>query len=99
MVCVDFKEKEWMLWRGKGAEKGALERRGVSSGTWLWYLDPIDETHTRLITRMRDHYRWASPFLLTQLAVDAFDFPFMRKVLLGIKARAEALAARQAADD
>ncbi len=31
------------------------------AGTWLWYLDPIDETHTRLITRMRDKYRWTRP--------------------------------------
>jgi len=96
MVCVDFREHEWMLWQGKGADRDALARRGVSAGTWLWCLDQVDETHTRLITRMRDHYRWTSPFLLTQLAVDAFDFPFMRKVLLGIKARAEALAAREA---
>ena len=76
-----------MLWRGKDAGMDALARRGVSSGTWLWYLDPVDETHTRLITRMRDQYRWSSPYLLIQLAVDAFDFPFMRKVLLGIRAR------------
>ncbi len=98
MVCVDFNENEWMLWRGKDAGGDARSRRGVSSGTWLWYLDPVDEAHTRLITRMRDQYRWTSPYLLIQLAVDAFDFPFMRKVLLGIKARAEAWAARQAGE-
>jgi hypothetical protein len=98
MVCVDFRENEWMLWRGKDADVDALSRRGVSSGTWLWYLDPVDETHTRLITRMRDRYRWTSPYIAVQLAVDAFDFPFMRKVLLGIKARAEAWAVRQAGD-
>jgi hypothetical protein len=44
------------------------------------------------MTRMRDEYRWASPFIAVQLATDVVDFPFMRKVLLGIKARAEAAA-------
>ena len=95
MVCVEFSENEWMLWRAKGADNVAVSRRGVSAGTWLWYLEPVDETHTRLITRMRDQYRWTSPYIAIQLAVDAFDFPFMRKVLLGIKARAEAWAAQQ----
>ena len=47
---------------------------------------------------MRDEYRWTSPYILIQLAVDAFDFPFMRKALLGIKARAEAWAVRQAGE-
>jgi hypothetical protein len=95
-VCVDFRENEWMLWRGKDAGLDAVARRGVSAGTWLWYLDPIDETHTRLLTRMRDEYRWTSPFILVQLLTDVLDFPFMRRVLLGIKARAEARARRQA---
>ncbi len=97
MVCVDYRENEWMLWRAKDADGDAVGRRGVSSGTWLWRLEPLDEGHTRLLTRMRDHYRWTSPYILIQLAVDAFDFPFMRKALLGIKARAEALAASEAA--
>ena len=97
MVCVDYRENEWMLWRAKDADGDAVGRRGVSSGTWLWRLEPLDESHTRLLTRMRDHYRWTSPYILIQLAVDAFDFPFMRKALLGIKARAEALAASEAA--
>ena len=95
MVCVDYRDHEWMLWRAKDADSDAVGRRGVSSGTWLWHLEPIDERHTRLLTRMRDHYRWTSPYVLIQLAVDAFDFPFMRKALLGIKARAEARAARE----
>jgi hypothetical protein len=68
------------------------QRLVVSGGTWLWYLDAIDDSHTRLITRMRDEYRWTSPLIATQLAVDVGDFPFMRRVLLGVKARAEAVA-------
>ncbi len=82
MRCVDYEDGRWMLWTG-----------GAGSGTWLWYLDPMDEHHTRLITRMRDRYSWTDPVLLPQqLLTDVGDFPFMRKCMLGIKARAERLA-------
>jgi hypothetical protein len=77
---------------GDAASGDRAQRFVTSGGTWVWYLEPADERHTRLITRMRDQYRWTSPVIATQLAVDVFDFPFMRKVLLGIKERAEALA-------
>jgi hypothetical protein len=88
MRCCDFEEPRWMLWR-------ASDR----AGTWLWYLDPVDETHTRLITRMRDEYRWSDPLVLPQqIATELGDLPFMRKCMLGIKARAERLARQQAQD-
>ena len=86
MYCMDFDEPRWMLWRAS-----------ETAGTWLWYLDPVDETHTRLITRMRDKYRWTDPLVLPQqLITELGDLPFMRKCLLGVKARAERLARLQA---
>jgi hypothetical protein len=112
MYCVAFEEPRWMLWQGRRPVAGADAVAGTAggddvlsdraqklvagSGTWLWYLDPIDASHTQLVTRMRDEYRLTSPLIVAQVLTDAFDFPFMRKVLLGIKARAEALATRQA---
>jgi hypothetical protein len=59
------------------------------SGTWAWYLEPIDETHTRLLTRLRFSYHWTSPILLFDFWLDWGDFPFMRRCMLGIKQRAE----------
>lgn len=59
------------------------------TGSWAWVLDPIDENHTRLITRLRGSYQWTSPVILFQLWIDWGDFPFMRKSLLGVKQRAE----------
>jgi hypothetical protein len=86
MYCVDFDERRWMLWRAS-----------ETAGTWLWYLDPVDETHTRLITRMRDKYRWSDPLVLPQqIITELGDLPFMRKCLLGVKARAERLAPLEA---
>ncbi len=82
VCCKDFDELHWMLWRTSD-----------EAGTWLWYLDPIDETHTRLITRMRDKYRWTNPVILPQqIITELGDLPFMRKCLRGVKARAERLA-------
>lgn len=82
MRCYDFEEPRWMLWRASD-----------HAGTWLWYLDPVDDTHTRLITRMRDEYRWTNALVLCQqIATELGDLPFMRRCMLGIKARAERLA-------
>lgn len=85
VFCVAFDEPRWMLWR-----------KDEKSGTWLWYLDPVNEGHTRLLTRMRDEYTWRRPLRLPgQIAVDLLDIFFMRKCLLGVKARAERLAATE----
>ena len=64
--------------------------------TWTWLLDPLGEGSTRLVTRVRARSSWRHPttaiwLLLTELA----DFPMMRKCLLGIKRRAEALVAER----
>ena len=73
-----FEPNRWMLW---GDEAG--------DSTWYWGLDPLDERHTRLITRVRMHYRWTSPLLLFNPLVEFTDIVMMRKCLLCIKRRAE----------
>ncbi len=86
MVCRDFEEPHWML-----------QRMG-NIGSFLWYLEPIDERHTRLMIRMRDKYRWLNPLILPmQLAVDVGDIFFQWKCLQGVKARAERMAKQQSA--
>jgi hypothetical protein len=87
MYCKAFEEPRWMLWQ---STKDSAEMSSDISGTWLWYLDTVDERHTRLITRMRDTYRWTNPLILSQqIMTELGDLPFMRKCMLGIKARAE----------
>jgi hypothetical protein len=72
-----FEPNRWMLW-----EKAA--------STWAWKLIPIDEEYTRLIIRLKCHYRWARPTIVTDLILmEIGDFPMMRKLMLGIKQRAE----------
>ncbi len=72
-----FEPNHWMLW-----EKAA--------STWTWKLIPIDEEHTRLIIRLKCHYRWTRPTIVSDLILmELGDFPMMRKLMLGIKQRAE----------
>ena len=78
-----FEPNRWMLW---GDEAG--------DSTWYWGLHQLDERRTRLITRVRMHYRWTSPLLLFNPLVEFTDIVMMRKCLLGIKRRAEASSTR-----
>jgi hypothetical protein len=58
--------------------------------TWSWTLGQLPDGQTRLVTRLRQHYRLAPATLLTIVLAEFGDFPMMRKMLLGIKHRAEA---------
>jgi hypothetical protein len=76
----DFVPNLWMLW---GDKAGGM--------TWIWGLYPVDENHTRLITRVRLKYHWFSPSIIFELLIEFTDIIMMRKCLLGIKRRAERL--------
>jgi hypothetical protein len=61
--------------------------------TWAWALDAMPDGRTRLVTRVRSSSSWRHPMtVFWLLMVEVADFPMMRKCLLGIKRRAEALA-------
>ncbi len=92
MYCRDFEKPRWMLLRMGNEDSSA------NIGSFLYYLAPIDDQHTRLMIRMRDKYQWFNPpALAMQLAVDVGDIFFQWKHLLGIKARAERMAMRERA--
>jgi len=57
--------------------------------SWSWSLYAVDEAHTRLITRERTRYQWLSPTILFDMLVEFTCIIMMRKMLLGIKERAE----------
>lgn len=91
MYCRDFEEPRWLLLR-MGDEDGSND-----IGSFLYYLDPIDERHTRVMIRMRDKYKWLDPPVIAmQLAVDVGDIFFQWKHLLGVKERVEWMAKRTA---
>ncbi|MBM3155908.1 MAG: hypothetical protein FJ004_01315 [Chloroflexi bacterium] len=60
--------------------------------TWCFMLDEIDDKQTRIILRVRTRLAM-TPMLLLSLPIMYFgQFLMIRKMLLGIKQRAEALA-------
>ena len=57
--------------------------------TWSWTLLAMPDGRTRLVTRLRQRYRAAAATVVTVILAEFGDFPMMRKMLLGIKQRAE----------
>jgi hypothetical protein len=73
--------------RVKGLEPGQwlLWWDGVGHSTWAWRLESAGPGRTRLLTRVRIHYRWTHPTILFNLLlVEPWDFPMMRKCMIGI---------------
>jgi hypothetical protein len=75
-----FAMHEWLLW-----EK--------PDSTWAWRLVPLEGARTRLVARLKARYGWEKPAsaILTLVLLEFGDFPMMRRVMKGIKARAERL--------
>jgi hypothetical protein len=81
-AVAGMEPNRWMLWQ-------------KPNSTWAWKLVPLDGGRTRLITRLKALYNWrTSPGnpLLTLILLEFGDFPMTRKLLLGVKRRAEQLA-------
>jgi hypothetical protein len=86
MWVKEFTQDRSMLWWNKENEQT----------TWAWALYPRPDGATRLVTRVRAPYSWRQPLSLVWVPLlELADFPMMRKCLLGIKRRAEALSARR----
>jgi hypothetical protein len=77
-----FELNRWLLW-----EK--------PDSTWAWKLLPLHGGRTRLILRLKQRYAWERPgsAILTLILLEFGDFPMMRRVLKGIKVRAERMSA------
>jgi hypothetical protein len=75
-----FEVNEWLLWT-------------KSDSTWAWQLSPTDGNGTRLVTRVHAVYDWHHPLaaLLAVVLMEFGDFAMQRRMLRGIKTRAESL--------
>lgn len=77
-VVDSFAEPSWQLWR-------------TPNRSWAWRLIPLAGGRTRLITRLKTVYEWGRPLALaTVVLTECADYPMMRRVLRGIRDRAEA---------
>jgi hypothetical protein len=75
-----FELNQWLLWR-------------KTDSTWAWKLTAAGDGTTRLVTRVRAVYNWSHPLtaLLGVVLMELGDFAMMRRMLLGIRERAEVL--------
>jgi hypothetical protein len=75
-----FEPHDWLLWT-------------KSDSTWAWQLTRT-ESGTRLVTRIHAVYDWSHPLsaLLGVVLMEFGDFAMLRRMLRGIKARAESLS-------
>jgi hypothetical protein len=82
-----FEVNNWLLWT-------------KPDSTWVWQLSPTDAGGTRLVTRIHAVYDWKHPLLAVfgAILMEFGDFAMMRRMLRGIKARAELLQ-RQTAEN
>ena len=73
-----FEINKWLLWT-------------KPDSTWAWQLTPTDEGGTRLVTRIHAVYDWRHPLMavLGVLLMEFGDFAMIRRMLRGLKTRAE----------
>ena len=65
---------------------------GTPGGTtWAWLVAPRPDGSTRLLARIRSRYDWRSPSILFSALVEFGDIWMMRRMLMNIRRRAEAL--------
>jgi hypothetical protein len=76
-----FAVNSWLLWT-------------KPDSTWSWQLNPTPSGGTRLVTRIHVTYDWRHPVtaFLGVVLMEFGDFAMLRRMLRGIKARAEAIA-------
>ena len=76
-----FDAPHWLLW-------------SKPDSTWSWRLSPTQSGGTRLVTRIQARHDWRRPVVgaLSLVLLEFGDFAMMRRMLRGIKQRAEALA-------
>ncbi len=71
--------ERYFIWSGKAGNDG-----------FTWALYPIDENHTRLVSRIRWSHHWSQPNLIAlDLFTEFTDHLAIRKILQGVKGRVE----------
>jgi hypothetical protein len=81
MVFYALEPNQYLIWAGQADE---------FPGGFTWALVPVDEDHTRLVSRIRWRHHWTQPDLLVlELFTEFADYLAVREVLQGIKGRVE----------
>lgn len=83
-----FEANRWLLWT-------------KPDSTWAWRLTPTANGGTRLVTRIHAARDWKHPLMaiLSVILMEFGDFAMLRRMLRGIKERAETLASEPEPSD
>ena len=76
----------WIVWRS---------RNRPSDGVFIWELVPVDATATRLISRIRWSYATGAWFKVLGVFTEFADHVAVRRILEGVRDRAEGRASRR----
>ena len=71
---------------------GTVMKQGKGASTWVFLLHELESERTRLIVRWRAQWKptlKTPPLVLIRLLLAPIEFVMERKMLLGIKKRAE----------
>ena len=105
----DLHVGQWLAWGPGASERTAFRVDGFVAHEWLlwrapnrtfaWRLVPLSDGRTRLVTRVHTLYEWSRPLVLgTVLLMEVGDYAMMRRMLRGIRDRAETEHRRRAAE-
>ncbi|MHB8076528.1 hypothetical protein [Desulfosporosinus fructosivorans] len=79
MVFYAIEPNRYIIWSGTDHQ-----------GSFIWALYPVDESHTRLVSRIRWSFHWTQPRLLAlDLFTEFTDYLAVREILHGVKGRVE----------
>lgn len=83
-----FEANRWLLW-------------SKPDSTWAWRLTPTADGGTRLVTRIHAARDWKHPLMaiLSVVLMELGDFAMLRRMLRGIKERAETFASETEVSD
>jgi hypothetical protein len=74
---------QYMIWQSEAAPH---------DGAFTWALYPVDQSHTRLISRIRLRYHWTSRALVLDAFTEFADHVAVPKILVGVRNRVEGRA-------
>lgn len=80
LIFDSIQPNRYLVWRGTATPP---------DGSFTWALYPIDENHTRLISRIRLRYHWRDRRLVLDLFTEFADHVAVPRILLGLKGRVE----------
>ncbi len=83
LIFGEIKPDRYLIWQNEAEPY---------DGAFTWALYPVDENHTRLVSRIRLRYHWASSALALDLFTEFADHVAVPKILMGIRDRVEGRA-------